>query len=80
MEVAVISAETNTWIGPGNWSDVNAWSQGRTPLSCDSIIIPNQINPLAVTIPEFQNIELKSMDLGENVFLIIPGSSTLKVK
>ncbi len=80
MEVAVISAETNTWIGPGNWSDVNAWSQGRTPLSCDSIIIPNQINPLEVTIPEFQNIELKSMDLGENVFLIIPGSSTLKVK
>ncbi len=73
-------AHSNTWIGgDGDWDNAANWSENQVPDACSHVIIPDQLSPTVVTVPAGLEIEIYLLDVGLNVDLDIPASTTLDV-
>lgn len=83
LSSTTITIETNpqnTWAGgSGNWSDTGNWTKGRTPLSCDDVVIPIQVSPQIITVDFGPEIHIKSLTTGDNIQLIIQNGFEMNI-
>lgn len=83
LSSTMITIETNpqnTWAGgSGNWSEIGNWTKGRSPLSCDAVVIPNQVLPQVITVDLGPEIHIKSLTTGENIQFLIPSGYEVRI-
>lgn len=80
MEIDLIESATNTFLfSNNNWTNNSNWSQSHVPLTCEHVIVPTSENMFNLFLPANAQINLNSLDLGINIQLTIPASSTLQI-
>ena len=72
----------NSWISTvdGMWNSSNNWSIGSIPESCHNVIIPAQILPISVTVPQNQLYQIKSLNIGNKVTVKVNNPTQLIIQ
>ncbi|MBK9733703.1 MAG: carboxylesterase family protein [Saprospiraceae bacterium] len=82
INITMSSAFQNNWTSnvDGMWNASSNWSIGYIPESCHNVIFPAQIIPITVTVPQNQQYQIKSINVGNKVTVKISSPTQLIIQ